>query len=112
MQKHGLTLSTLTLALLLVSPFTLAEPLQYKLTIKDHHFSPAEITIPANTRVTLFVHNADSDAEEFHSDSLHREKIIGPKMTGKINIGPLAPGIYPFMGEFHMRTAQGKVIVK
>lgn len=112
MQKQGLTLSILTIAILLVSPSTQAETLQYKLTIKDHHFSPEEITIPANTRVTLIVHNADSSAEEFHSDSLHREKIIGPKMSVKINIGPLAPGIYPFMGEFHMRTAQGKVIVK
>lgn len=98
--------------LLVLTPIAMAEKQQYELTISEHQFTPAEITIPANTKVTLLVHNKDASPEEFHSDSLHREKIIGPKMSGKINIGPLTPGTYPFMGEFNARTAQGRIIVE
>ena len=100
--------------LLLVSPLSLlAEPKhEFELTISDHVFTPSEIVIPANTRVKLIVHNKDTTFEEFHSDSLKREKIIAGGKSGVVNIGPLAPGEYPFMGEFHSKTAQGRVIAK
>ena len=100
--------------LLLVSPLVvLAEPRQeFKLVISNHVFTPSEIVVPANTRVKIVVHNQDDSFEEFHSDSLKREKIIAGGKTGVVLIGPLAPGVYPFMGEFHAKTAQGRVIVK
>lgn len=85
---------------------------QYELTITNHRFEPAELTIPANTKVQLLVHNKDNSIEEFESDSLHREKIIGPNKSVIINIGPLPPGVYQFKGEFHEDTAQGRVVVK
>lgn len=112
MKKQAFMMLNLTAALFLFSPLASAATQQYELTIAGHEFTPAEINIPANTSVRLLVHNKDDSAEEFHSDSLHREKIIGSKMTGKINIGPLSPGVYTFMGEFHARTAQGRIVVK
>lgn len=98
--------------LMIFSQLVSAAGQQYEVSISGHRFEPAEITIPANTKVRLVVHNSDDGVEEFHSDSLHREKIIGPNMSGKINIGPLSPGIYTFMGEFHADTAQGRIVVK
>ena len=89
-----------------------ADDQQYEMTISNHRFEPAEITIPAGVKVKLVVHNKDNSFEEFHSDSLHREKIVGPNKSGVINIGPLNPGNYQFMGEFHADTAQGRIIVK
>lgn len=112
MKKQSVTVNILALVFLLISPLAVAATPKYELSLSDHRFTPTEITIPANTRVRLLVTNNDNSPEEFHSDSLHREKIIGAKRTGKINIGPLAPGTYSFMGEFHMRTAQGRIIVK
>ena len=112
MKKQGFISTVLMSVLILVSPLSMAATPQYEFTISGHVFSPAEITIPANTKVILLVHNKDNGPEEFHSDSLHREKIIGANMTGKIKIGPLSPGEYSFMGEFHAGTAQGRVIVK
>ena len=101
------------LALLMLSPLAMAEDRpQYEMTISKHRFEPAELTIPANTKVKLLVHNKDNNFEEFHSDSLHREKIIAANKSGIINIGPLPPGRYSFMGEFHADTAQGHIIVK
>lgn len=107
-------LKSILAVLLLVAPFSvMADPKhEYELTISNHVFSPSEITIPANTKVKIIVHNKDDSFEEFHSDSLHREKIIAGKKTGVVNIGPLVPGVYPFMGEFHAKTAQGRVIAK
>jgi len=101
------------LAMMLVSPLAMAsEKAHFEITIKDHKFSPEEITVPANTKVTLKIINKDNSFEEFHSDSLRREKVVGANSSGVVNIGPLKPGTYPFMGEFHAQTAQGRVIAK
>lgn len=82
------------------------------MNIKDHKFEPAEITIPANTKVKLLVKNLDSTPEEFESYEMHREKIIRGKSQAVIFIGPLKAGVYPFFGEFNPKTAQGRVVVK
>ncbi|OKH87210.1 cupredoxin domain-containing protein [Thalassospira sp. TSL5-1] len=95
-----------------ISTVAHAETQTIDMVIKDHKFSPAEITIPANTSVILQVKNADHAVEEFDSHDLRREKIIAPGMTAKIKLDGLAPGVYSFMGEFHSSTAQGKVHVK
>jgi len=102
------------LVLLAIAPLTsVAEAKkEYVLTISNHVFTPSEIVVPANTKVKIVVHNKDASFEEFHSDSLRREKIIAGNKTGIVNVGPLAPGVYPFMGEFHAKTAQGRVIAK
>ncbi len=112
MNKQLVRANFVALALLFFTPLAMAQKPIYELTLSGHVFLPVEITIPANTKIRLLVHNKDASPEEFHSDSLHREKIIGANSTAKINIGPLTPGIYPFMGEFNMRTAQGRIIVK
>ena len=95
------------------SPLALASSTDsYELTISNHRFEPAELVIPANTKIRLLVHNKDNSAEEFESHSLHREKIIGPNQTGVISIGPLPAGVYEFVGEFHEDTARGRIVVQ
>jgi hypothetical protein len=89
-----------------------AEVKEYKLVIRDHHFVPAELVIPANTKVKISVVNDDVTPEEFESHELNREKIVTGKSSISVYIGPLKPGRYPFFGEFHMDTAQGAVIAK
>jgi len=83
-----------------------------EIEIRDHLFYPAEIEIPADTKVKLIIINHDSAAEEFESYELNREKVIPGGSKGIIFIGPLPVGEYPFFGEFFPKTAQGKVIVK
>ncbi|HLW13489.1 MAG TPA: cupredoxin domain-containing protein [Casimicrobiaceae bacterium] len=85
---------------------------EFVLTIRDHRFTPAEIRIPANTKVKLIVHNQDATPEEFDSHALHREKVIPGASKATIFIGPLAPGRYPFTGEFNASTAQGAVVAQ
>lgn len=89
-----------------------ADAPQIEIVIKDHMFHPAEVTIPANTKVKLLVKNEDSTPEEFESHSLNREKIIPGNSKAVIWVGPLPPGEHKFFGEFNEATAQGKLIVK
>lgn len=89
-----------------------ADALQFELVIKDHRFTPAEITIPANQKVKLLVKNEDETPEEFESYTLKREKIIPGKSQAVIWIGPLPAGEHKFFGEFNEKTAQGRLIVK
>ena len=85
---------------------------QVEVVLKDHRFVPAEVHIPANTRVQLLVKNQDATADEFDSTSLKVEKVIGGGSEGIVRLHALDPGRYPFMGEFHADTAQGVVVAE
>jgi len=91
--------------------YAAGEP-EFMLTIREHRFTPVEIRIPANTKVRLVVDNQDAAPEEFDSHALNREKVIPGKSKATIFIGPLAPGRYPFIGEFNAATAQGTVVAQ
>ena len=101
-------------ALGLVASATLAaaEEPSFTLRIKNHVFEPAELTVPANTRIKLVVKNEDPTPEEFESLSLRREKVVKGNSEIVINLGPLAPGRYEYFGEFNPKTARGAIIVK
>jgi len=79
-------------------------------TLKDHRFTPAEIHVPANQPALIVLANQDGAAEEFDSTALKVEKVVPGHETGNVRIRPLAPGRYPFMGEYHADTARGVVI--
>jgi plastocyanin len=89
-----------------------ADDPEFTLNIKDHKFDPTELTVPANVKVKLIVKNLDPTPEEFESNELHREKVVGPGQQILVYVGPLSPGVYGFFGDFHQETAQGKLIVK
>jgi hypothetical protein len=94
-----------------VAPIMAATPI-FEIEIRDHLFHPEELVIPANTKVKLIVYNRDSTPEEFESYELNREKVIMGGRKANIFIGPLAPGIYPFFGEFNPKTALGTVVAQ
>ena len=103
----------LAVALLLVTGTAAAAGApEMLLTLRDHRFTPAEIQIPANARVRLVVDNQDATPEEFDSHALNREKVIPGNSKATLFVGPLAPGRYPFMGEFNAATAQGAIVAR
>lgn len=83
----------------------------YKLVIKDHRFSPAELSIPSGKKVKIFVENQDPTAEEFESYELNREKMVAGNGKITLFLGPLRPGIYKYFGEFHKGSAKGIIKV-
>lgn len=82
------------------------------LVIQDHRFQPEVLQIPAQQRVKLLIENRDATPEEFDSHDLHREKVIAGNSQAIVWVGPLEPGEYGFVGEFHEDTARGKLIVE
>lgn len=103
--------TALALVLSAVTP-AMADESSIEILIKDHRFTPNEIVVPKDTKLKLIVTNQDATPEEFESHALHREKVIPANSHAVIWVGPLAPGRYEFVGEFHEDTARGILIVK
>ena len=101
----------LLLALFAASPVLAADD-EVRLIIQNHRFQPTEVVVPAGKKIKLVVENRDATPEEFESHTLNREKVIAGKSTVTIFIGPLAPGRYPFVGEYNENTAQGVIVAK
>jgi len=84
------------------------------ITIKivNHQFQPSIIEVPANLSFKLIIENTDSTIEEFESDDLKKEKLIQAGKSITIPIKGLDRGEYKFYGDFHQKSAQGKIVVK
>jgi plastocyanin len=100
------------IAMVLISGVAQAADYEAKLSIHDHKFDPAELAVPAGTKIKLLIENQDATPEEFESNELNREKIVVGKSTITVYLGPLDAGRYPFFGDFHQETAQGVLVVK
>ena len=100
------------LALVALAPLAAADPPEYTLTIKNHRFTPVELTIPADTKVKLIVVNQDATPEEFESHELNREKVVTGNASINVYVGPLKAGRYLYFGDFHQDTAQGILIAR
>jgi plastocyanin len=106
-------LARFALLLPLASPVMAhAQTTEYTIVIKEHRFQPAELAVPAGQRIKLVIDNQDATPEEFESKQLRVEKIVPGGTKGTVTVGPLKPGSYPFFGEFHEDTAQGKLHAK
>lgn len=85
---------------------------EVSLVIRNHTFEPAEVRVPAGKEIRITIENADATPEEFESHDLNVEKIITGGGKATIKVGPLDPGTYEFVGEFHEDMAKGKLIVE
>jgi plastocyanin len=100
------------LSLTLAASQAFADEKEFLVQIKNHQFEPAEITVPAGEKFKLIVENLDKTLEEFESVDLKKEKLVGGGKKITIVISPLKSGEYRFFGDFHQKTAQGKIVVE
>ena len=84
----------------------------FELRIKAGRFEPARLVVPANTKFRLRIHNEGPGPEEFESNSPKKGQVLAPGASSFLIYLPLAPGRYPFFGEFHPETAQGEIVAK
>jgi plastocyanin len=103
-------LAIFSILMLAAAPALADEPIA--VTLQNHKFTPAEIQVKANTPSVIALTNKDATAEEFDSTALKVEKVVAGNSSGNVRIRALAPGRYPFMGEYHPGTAQGVVVAK
>jgi plastocyanin len=112
---HGIVFAVALFAATLAvlgGPTVAALAQEFNLVIRSHKFEPEEIRVPAGKRVSLYVANEDPTPEEFDSAALKVEKVIAGRSKALVRIGPLEPGRYDFIGEFHADTAKGVVIAE
>lgn len=84
----------------------------YLITIKNHQFTPQELTIPAEQKIKVTVKNLDATPAEFESSDLNREKVIEASGEISVFVGPLSAGSYSYFDDFHRDTTTGKIIAK
>ncbi len=82
----------------------------YEITLKDHHFNPAEIHVPTGKPFFVVVTNASDAADEFEMLIPALERPLQPGQQGKVKIRPLGPGRFPFFGESDPDREQGVFI--
>jgi len=83
-----------------------------ELSLKGHKFTPSDITVPANQKFQIKVTNGDEAPAEFESHDLKVEKIVVPGGTITVTAGPLKPGTYQFVDDYHPDDAKGTVTAK
>lgn len=103
---------TVLLMLAVLAPVHSEEMPSFNLLIKDGHFIPETVEVPANTKFRLLIKNEGPGAEEFESIELKKEKVLAPGASSFLIFQPLKPGSYKFFGEFHPDTAQGRIVAK
>ena len=87
-------------------------PPELALVLDQHRFRPEEIRVKANVPFILVITNKDTEEEEFEMSSLRIEKIIPAGKTLKLKMPALKPGTYEFIGDFHGKTAKGRIVAE
>jgi plastocyanin len=87
-------------------------PPEVALAIENNRFQPEEIKVKAGTHFVLVITNKDKSAEEFESKDLRIEKVIPGGKTMRLRMPTLKPGTYRFVGEYHEKTAQGRIVAE
>lgn len=111
MKIRNLLLAIVPVVMLTGAGAAFAE-VEVTLVIRDHKFEPAEVRVPSGQVIRITVENADATPEEFESHDLNLEKIITGGGKATLKVGPLEPGTYEFVGEFHEDMAKGKLIAE
>jgi plastocyanin len=111
-RKFLTTVAALAFGALLAAGAQAQQATEIQLSYKDKKFTPAEVTVPANTAFTIKVKNLDAKAMEFESKPLKIEKVIAANSEAVVNVRAQKPGKYKFVDEYNEDVAFGNVIVK
>ena len=87
-------------------------PGEIALTIENNRFQPEELKVKAGAPFVLVITNKDKGPEEFESHDLRIEKVIPAGKTVRLKMPALKAGSYRFVGEYHEKTAKGRIIAE
>jgi hypothetical protein len=82
------------------------------LTLENNRFQPEELRVKAGAPFVLVITNKDTAPEEFESHDLRIEKVIPAGKTVRLKMPALKPGIYGFVGDYHDKTAKGRIVAE
>jgi len=84
----------------------------FKLYCNNGVFSPQKLEVPAGKKFKIEIYNIGTEAIEFESRQLRKEKALNPDSSSFVVIFPLDPGEYKYFDDFHIRVGQGSIIAK
>lgn len=87
-------------------------PQEIPLVIEKNRFQPEVIKVQAGAPFVLVITNKDKGPEEFDMAQPRIEKVIPAGKTVKLKIPPLKAGTYPFVGEYHSKTAKAIIVAE
>ncbi|SCZ06989.1 Cupredoxin-like domain-containing protein [Pseudomonas sp. NFACC37-1] len=105
-------LAWLMLTVLLLPSLAQAELPTYELSMRDGHFTPPQLEVPAGKRFKIVLKNVGQGPAEFESTPLRVEKVLSPGVTTFVVIHPLRPGHYPFFDEFNPQLPEGGILAQ
>jgi plastocyanin len=110
----GAALGALVLgaAFVAVCPSDAQEVPDLTLQIEQNRFQPEEIRVKAGQPFVLVITNKDKGPEEFEVKDLRIEKIIPAGRTLRLRMPALKAGSYSFVGDYHEKTAKGRIIAE
>lgn len=106
-------LSIFCAALLLTGAALAAEDLPtFKLICNNGVFTPKTLQVPAGKKFKLEIYNQGTEAIEFESKQLRKEKALSPGGSSFVVIYPLDAGEYKYFDDFHIKLGQGSIVAK
>ena len=110
--RAGIGALVLGAALVVAFPSGAQEVPEVALQIEQNRFQPEEIRVKAGQAFVLVITNKDKGPEEFESKDLRIEKVIPAGKTVRLRMPALKAGSYGFVGEYHEKTAKGRIIAE
>jgi hypothetical protein len=101
----------MSMALVFV-PLHAEDLLSFKLACNNGVFTPRVLQVPAGKKFRIDISNTGTQAIEFESKQLRKEKALSPGASSFVVIYPLDPGEYKFFDDFHLQQGQGSIIAK
>jgi plastocyanin len=89
-----------------------AIPMVIPVIIQNNRFETTVLKVPRGTPLLFRVTNHDNSMEEFESYDMAFEVIVHPHQTIEVPVSGLGAGTYEYFGDFHPRTAHGKIVVQ
>lgn len=86
--------------------------LTFVLNCNNGVFTPKVLQVPAGKKFKLEIHNVGTEAIEFESKQLRKEKALSPGGKSFVVIYPLEPGEYKYFDDFHVSVGQGSIVAK
>jgi len=87
-------------------------PQEIPLVIENNRFQPDVVKVKADAPFVLVITNKDKGPEEFESKDLRIEKIVPGGKTVRLRMPALKAGTYGFVGEYHEKTAKGRIVAE
>ena len=84
----------------------------FRLECNNGVFKPQKLLVPAGKKFRIDIFNTGSEAIEFESLQLRKEKALNPGGNSFVVVYPLDAGDYKFFDDFHIQAGPGSIVAK